>query len=246
MDYEKENNEAAKEELRLETSGLDKTDEQKPAECIVPPPSDPFMFNLHSIIYNFGKQVAAECLDTHILDTKLDEYVTDEDVDKYIKKHISCLVKYHPLRNPTKWNNEDDAIHTRVLGALGKAFMGVLPTKPSQEDIEWFKSLPERFNLQPKQEWNEEDEQHKSWILEFLADGESKLPSYAADFRAAYNWLKALCPQPHWKPNEEQIEAVKCAALDVKKYSSRSVQLELENEPYYRALISLYDELKRL
>ena len=76
----------------------EKQKEQEPAECIVPPPSDPFVFNLHSIIYNFGKQIAAECLDTHILDTELDEYVTNEKVDKCIKENISYLVKYHPLR----------------------------------------------------------------------------------------------------------------------------------------------------
>lgn len=83
-------------------------EKQEPAECIISPPSDPFMFNLHSIIYNFGKQVAAECLNTHILDTELDEYVTDENVDKYIKEHISCLVKYHPLLKPAEWSEEDE------------------------------------------------------------------------------------------------------------------------------------------
>ena len=71
---------------------------------------------------------------------------------------LEIRVKSLRPQSKQEWSEEDDAIHTRVLGALGKAFMGVLPTKPSQEDIEWFKLLPERFNLQPKQEWGEEDE----------------------------------------------------------------------------------------
>lgn len=41
-------------------------------------------------------------------------------------------------------------------------------------------------------EWSEEDLQHKSWILECLADGEKKMPEYAEDFQAAYKWLKSL------------------------------------------------------
>lgn len=82
--------------------------EQKPAECMVPPPSDPFMFNLRSTIYNFGKQIAAECLDTHILDTELNKYVTNENVDKHIKEYISCLVKYHPLQRPAEWSEKDE------------------------------------------------------------------------------------------------------------------------------------------
>lgn len=89
--------------------------EQKTAECIVPPPSDPFIFNLHSIIYNFGKQIAAECLNTHILDTELDEYVTDANVDKYIKEHISCLVKYHPLQKPAEWSEEDERMRNQLI-----------------------------------------------------------------------------------------------------------------------------------
>jgi len=59
---------------------------------------------------------------------------------------------------------------------------------------------------QKSAEWSEEDLQHKSWILECLADGERKMPEYAEDFRAAYKWLKSLHPQPHWKPSEEQME----------------------------------------
>lgn len=81
-----------------------KQKEQKPAECTVPHSAiyDHFMLNLHTIIYNYGKQIAAKCLGTHVLDTKLNEYVTDEDVDKYIKKHISCFVSLYPLLTPAE------------------------------------------------------------------------------------------------------------------------------------------------
>ncbi len=54
-------------------------------------------------------------------------------------------------------------------------------------------------------EWSEEDLQHKSWILECLADGKRTMPQYAADFHAAYNWLKSLGPQPKQEWSEEEI-----------------------------------------
>lgn len=64
----------------------------------------------------------------------------------------------------------------------------------------------EKQKEQKPAEWSEEDLQHKSWILECLADGERKMPEYAEDFRAAYKWIKSLRPKPHWKPSEEQME----------------------------------------
>lgn len=62
-------------------------------------------------------------------------------------------------QKPAEWSEKDNAAHIRILGAVGKAFMGVLPTKPSEEDVHWLKTLPERFNLQPKQEQSEEDKE---------------------------------------------------------------------------------------
>ena len=59
-------------------------------------------------------------------------------------------------------------------------------------------------------------------------------------------WKGDAQPQNTWKPSDEQMDAVKSAALDVVKFSSRSEQLRLENEPYYKALVSLYNDLEKL
>lgn len=58
-------------------------------------------------------------------------------------------------------------------------------------------------------EWSEEDLQHESWILECLADGKRTMPQYAADFHAAYNWLKSL--RPSWKPSNLELGALRTA-----------------------------------
>ena len=80
--------------------------------------------------------------------------------------------------------------------------------------------------------WSEEDLRHKSWILECLADGERKVPQYAEDFRAAYKWLESLRSQPHWKPSEEQMEALE----------NSTALTEEQGE----ALYSLVQDLKKL
>jgi len=169
---------------------------------------------------------------------------------------LKRLAKENP--KPAEWSEEDDAIHTRVLGALGKTIMGVLPTRPSQEDIEWFKSLPERFNLQPKQEWSKEDERLLNVIIDILDKEEHNGHLMRGDLKACVKLLKSLRPQHityaldaplgydkdmnpiyppinHWKPTERQIAALE---WQIKNTYDGSWQRK-ESE-------SLYNDLKKL
>lgn len=50
------------------------------------------------------------------------------------------------------------------------------------------------------------------------------------------DWLKSLQPQPHWKPCEEQLKALKSACC----YSSVLSETTIKN------LYTLLDELKKL
>lgn len=201
---------------------------QKPAECMVPPPSDPFMFNLHSAIYNFGKQIAAECLDTHILDTELDEYVTHENVDKYIKEKISCLVKYHPLQQPAEWSEEDEWKRNELLKYLKE--------KGDYRSTWyfWLENLPERFNLQPKQEWSEEDEKYLNLAINIVA-------SELGEDSPTVTRLKSLRPQIHWKPSKEQMIALEYFIRSWGESGTMSPQ-----NPTLCAAKSLYNDLKKL
>lgn len=173
--------------------------------------------------------------------------------------HISELIEEnYSLKESAEWSEEDDAIHTRVLGVLGKAIMGVLPTRPSQEDIEWFKSLPERFNLQPKQEWSKEDERLLNVIIDILDKEEHNGHLMRGDLKACIKLLKSLRPQHityaldaplgydkdmnpiyppinHWKPTERQIAALE---WQIKNTYDGSWQRK-ESE-------SLYNDLKKL
>ena len=91
----------------------------------------------------------------------------------------------------------------------------------------WLKSLPERFNLQPKQEWSEEDERMLKRIEAILltADGDlsdklngkvspitdSAYSSMKLCIAKCLSWLKSL--RPSWKPSEEQMAALQIAAM---------------------------------
>jgi len=70
------------------------------------------------------------------------------------------------------------------------------------------------FNLQPKQEWSEEDEAafgDLMWCIE-QARKSAKDENDMGNIWFAENWvkgrLKSLRPQPHWKPTEEQMDAL--------------------------------------
>ena len=56
-------------------------------------------------------------------------------------------------------------------------------TPLSVDDIDWLESLPERFNLGPKQEWNEEDEEYLDSIIESYKE---LLKDYSANHGVDY------------------------------------------------------------
>ena len=55
------------------------------------------------------------------------------------------------------WSEEDESLRLRTIGALETCKIGS-PTKCVDEQINWLKSLKDRIQLQPKQNWSEEDQ----------------------------------------------------------------------------------------
>lgn len=104
-----------------------------------------------------------------------------------------------------------DTIKDKIRSYISNHFTADEVVKTDVRSI--VKAMEEGVRLgkeeQKPAEWGEEDLQHKSWILEHLADGERKMPEYAEDFRAAYKWLKSLRPQPKQEWNEEDEKVVK-------------------------------------
>lgn len=166
--------------------------------------------------------------------------VSDE-VDEMLEKE----------QKPAEWSEEDRLHYANVLEALEyvkgcKSDYDKIEAVKS--DIAWFKSLPKRFNLQPKQEWNKKDENKLYQVIDtLLADKAEALrdnPHCKAlheAFDDMIDWLKSLRPvskeslQPHWKPSEEQMKWLKDVIETVPMTCRQQVPLE-----------SLYNDLKKL
>lgn len=95
-------------------------------------------------------------------------------------------------------------------------------------------SMLESISPQPKQEWSEGDE-----ILRVRTINRLETLNFhgisGKEIRESIDWLKSLRPQPHWKPSEEQMEALETAE---RWYS--------DNMGCNFALVSLCEQLKKL
>jgi len=140
--------------------------------------------------------------------------------DATIQDYRNFIDKLKILRPQPKqeWSEEDKRMLSRCIKSVesSKNFAEVQTFKEAKDkEKDWLKTLPERFNPQPKQEWSEEDEtiRHgiECLIMFALQDGSSIAPGCATTKEQALNWLKSLRPQPkaEWnKEDEENMELV--------------------------------------
>lgn len=105
--------------------------------------------------------------------------------------------------------------------------------------IAWLKSLPERFNLQPKQEWGEEDNFMATTVENsFYLHCGQMTDRLSEQYKKFFEKVKSLRPKPHWKPSEEQMKALEYGMDDI-----RFCKLGKERLPI---LQSLYNDLQKL
>ena len=110
----------------------------------------------------------------------------------------------HILKNgieqkSAEWSKEDAEMVNAIIDAIPEDFAA----SDYKEMVDWLKSLPKRFNPQPKNDWSEEDKDKLYRIIEILlADKEvarQENPQHDDVLGKAYyeliSWLKALRPQ---------------------------------------------------
>ncbi len=102
---------------------------------------------------------------------------------------------------PAEWDEEDETHGAFILESLEdqirfckKDAEGAYRAKQIRTAQNWLKSLPERFVLQPNQEWSEEDEHRITDAIYFL---ESAKNHYAdtSEIEKAIDWLNSLRSQ---------------------------------------------------
>ena len=112
-----------------------------------------------------------------------------------------------------------------------------------QDSIHWLKSLKDRVQLNPKQDWNEEDEKAINdimWIIEaYRENGFNESHKQIAN--NAENWLKSrvgcdLKRTTTWRPSEEEMKALEfCIEHNIDK-----------DGVFGSKVVKLYEKLKKL
>jgi len=139
-------------------------------------------------------------------------------------------------QKPVEWSEEDERMYRGLHNLIYST-----PYCDSRKELsDWFKSLKDRVQPQPKQEWNYNDEIIIGTIIQEI----EKIPSEKFIDNAKYrclDWLKyrtkSLKPQNTWKPSKKQLEALEHSLGDynIKVFEDR-----------YEILKSLYKNLKKL
>ena len=138
------------------------------------------------------------------------------------------------------WSEEDETILDNLIYALANDRIG----NNRDEYVDWLKSIKERVQPQPKQEWSEEDEKIELSIEQVMncASLLNLVPEKIEKVRA---WLKSLKgrvqPQNLWKPSDEQIKAL--------EYFIRGIGESGHASPYdanLKLVHSLLNNLKKL
>lgn len=145
----------------------------------------------------------------------LQGYQSDDGIyecDKAIECLEHFLYRGLEIEKPAEWSEEDSDNLERIDNYLWMLddYVGDDCTMPQgktdkirgniQEVLSpWLKSLPERFNLQPKQEWSEEDEKAIERAIDRVRAWEI---DYCGGDNTISKRLKSLL-RPSWKPSEE-------------------------------------------
>ena len=180
------------------------------------------------------------------------------DIDEIFEKIGDSTVG----SKPAEWSDEDEEMLKDIISGIkaqkllifahenqGKAQMNAR--------IDWLQSLPERFNLQPKQEWSKEDEKVLEAVDESLYCYESgKAPEVVAQIEAERLWLKSL-PLNLKKKNEdvaklcsnewsEEDEAHRAFILESLEDQIRFCKKDAEGAYYVKQIRTAQNWLKSL
>ncbi len=121
-----------------------------------------------------------------------------------LQHFIRSIVK--PTTNIAEWSEEDEKNLELVTDCVYEFYPDPV-IKYKLKD--WLKSLPERFTLQPKQEWSEEDEKTINDACCWLAEYSGYLmKNYgkASMLMRLTNKLKSLRPKPYTVSTKDTIK----------------------------------------
>lgn len=145
-------------------------------------------------------------------------------------KDMLAWVEKQCEQNPA-WNEKDKEMFDYTLDMI-EWYDGKNKKRVSLVN-DWLKSLKDRVQPQPKQEWSEEDDKIIEKIINDIECARAinyHAPKESYEFRE--NWLKSLKNRYTWKPSGEQMD----------EFSGLLDEIHWDGD----ILVSLYNDLKKL
>lgn len=205
------------------------TNSEKPKEW-----SEDFEENIRTLLHN---KLAWHSEDGSMSSTVL----IDDKTLKDIVSGIWFYVGKEALKYPNKeihvpeWSEEDKEAYDMCYDAIPKAWK----TKSGKLLTEWLKdklkSLPERFNLQPKQEWSEEDKKVYAFVYDFFENCWWN-KTWDMSREQVLKTLKSLRPQPRQETNIDKLHKISTKADE----DWLEIQKQWEKEDKYKSWMTDY------
>ena len=164
--------------------------------------------------------------------------------DKAFEEWIDDWWKHNKVNNPDSYDKGDEIqFDEKGFKNFCRGIRNMCQQKPVYDELKrhqdelhnFCAGIPSYFNEKKPEEWSEEDKKtihdNSYWIREYAGYLLSKNRTKAEMLYGLANKLESLRPQPHWKPSEDQMKALK--------------QIVEQFKPDYE-LESLYNDLKKL
>ena len=156
---------------------------------------------------------------------------------------------YPIAQKPAEWSEEDEKTRRNLMSLLVNMRGDRIKEETYQKYYPWLKSLPERFNLQPKQEWSEVELEFRGEKVKvkrpFFRDDKGRgYSTTEQDEDVAWNALRAWCEKKGVSlydlyPREKWDEVDETKLRDVIRIVEDSGYIKSIQEHYKEFLSSL-------
>ena len=156
----------------------------------------------------------------HIVKGACDKYGIKYRGNEIGQEKLLAYLERQKEQKPAEWGEEDEELfellHTCVCRCISDPYWSYVKREDVSKRVIPFLEKLKSLHPQPKEEWNEEDEKKRNAIIGILDFQASKCQGRicATDgflLDELISWLKFLRPQPHWKPSENMLNALKWA-----------------------------------
>jgi len=169
-----------------------------------------------------------------------DTFGYEEGRQAGVKEGVKMVLsnpEMHGLCKPAEWSSLDKACHNVIHETIRGKFV---PANALRQATDWFDSLPERFNLQPKQEWSEEDESFLDSIEEAVSSyyDLNHAPQYYYWLEEKFKGLRSY-PKQEWSEEDEKMREHLISDLREFRYCETDEELIEDYEDEIQWLQSL-------